>query len=237
MSCGPSEEEQVQAGNQAGLAQTLQANSNARYADQTQVLQTLNQSLSPIVTAGPSQAGFSPEELSNMNTQAINTTGAAARNATQAAQTSLAGQGGGGTSGLASGIDKQIAGSIKSAGAGQLAGEQNQITAANYSTGRDNYNKATAGLDTLAGLDNPLGFANAAGSAGESAFSEADKISTEKNAESASVLGAIGSIGKDVLGFATGGISNVLAGGANAGSGNSGGVGNFFSGGFDALGG
>jgi hypothetical protein len=98
--CGPSSAESISQGAEQSLAQEMQSNYATRFADQQQVLDRLNQSLSPIVAAGPNQQGFSPKELANLNTQAINTTGAAARNATQAAQTSLAGCGGGGDSGL-----------------------------------------------------------------------------------------------------------------------------------------
>jgi hypothetical protein len=237
-SCGPSSAESISQGAQQSLAQEMQANYATRFADQQQVLDRLNQSLSPIVAAGPNQQGFSPEELANLNTQAINTTGAAARNATQAAQTSLAGRGGGGDSGLVSGIDRQIQGSIASSEAGNLADTQNKITAADYATGRDQYKDAVSRVLSPHGLADqfdPSGFGVLAGQTNKSAFDEADKVSREQNAKSAAIWGSLSSLAKSGLSFATGGISNVMAGGANAGSGNSGGIGNFFSGGFDAL--
>jgi hypothetical protein len=238
-SCGPSSAESMSQGAQQSLAQEMQANYATRFADQQQVLDRLNQSLSPIVAAGPNQQGFSPEELANLNTQAINTTGAAARNATQATQTSLAGRGGGGDSGLVSGIDRQIQGSIASSEAGNLADTQNKITAADYATGRQNYETGLkilgGGPNSVAGLYDPAAFGGLASKTNESSFNEADKISQEQNAKSAAIWGSLSSLAKSGLSFATGGISNVMAGGANAGSGNSGGIGNFFSGGFDAL--
>jgi hypothetical protein len=138
---------------------------------------------------------------------------------------------GGGTSGLASGIDKQIQGSIASSEAGQLANTQNKITAADYATGRDNF-KTALGFDALAGQYDPSNFGSEATQTNKYAFQETDNISQEQNAKSASVLEAVSSLAKAGLGLATGGIGNLDSTGSSTGGEQ---VGNFFSGGFTAL--
>jgi hypothetical protein len=164
------------------------------------LIQSLNKSLSPLVATGPNQQGFSAPELASLNTAAINNSGAASRNATQAAQGALAGRGG--DSGLQSGVDQQIIGSIKSNSANQLAGAQNQIAQANYATGRANYFNGVSGLSGLAGLQSNKGDEAIGGNA--NAFKDADTISNETNAEQAAIAGGIASIGMDAATFGVG---------------------------------
>lgn len=199
--CGPSAQEKMIAGQQESLATSLSADFNQRFQNQSDLLSTLNTSLSPIVAAGPEQQGFSAQELAARNTQAINSVGAASRNAQQAAATAGAGQGGGGTSGLESGIQKQINAGIASSGANALANEQNQITSENYATGRSNYKTALTGADALAGKYDPTSFSSGAETGLGSAFKEADTIQQEKGSQIASIIGAV-----------TGGIGGLVGG-------------------------
>src|ERR1700676_4802870 len=117
---GPSSAEQSIATNEQSLGQTLGDAFHEQFGQQEGVLGNLNQQLTPIANLGPSQQGFSPQELAAMNSAAINNAGAAARNAQQQTGAILAGEGGGGTSGLTSGIEAQIRGSEASAAANEL---------------------------------------------------------------------------------------------------------------------
>lgn len=233
---GSSTQEQNLANSQANFAQTMQNSFSQQFGAQSGIMKNLNQQLTPVANLGPNQQGFSSAELSAMNSAAINNAGAAARNAQQSTGAVLAGQGGGGGSGLVSGIEAQIRGSEASAAANELAGAQNQIVQNNYVTGRQNFWQATAGENALAKDYNPEAFASEATTANNQAFNQADKIQQEKG----SVLGDIGKIvglgGSLIGGALTGGVSNVLAGGANAGSETGGGAEQFFSGAVDALG-
>lgn len=231
--CGPSQQETIAQGSQQSLAMSMEADFQKRFAGQDQLLQNLNNSLTPIVAAGPEQQGFSASELAAKNTQAINSSAAANRNARQSAGNAIAGQNN--SSGLESGIHRAIEAGIGSEAANQLASEQNNITQQNYDVGRSNYRTAVAGSQALAGQYDPTAFSSGAKSGLDSSFSMADRINTQQQAKGKAIAGGLSSLAKSALSFGTGGISNVLAGGANAGSGHSGGVGNFFSGGLDAL--
>jgi hypothetical protein len=189
--CGPSSQEQQLEAQQASMAQLLQQDYTSRFAQQTEALKNLNTALSPMIAAGPNQQGFSPAELAARTTNAIDTTAGNFRNAKQEAQTTLAGQGGGGTSGLASGIDKQIEGSIASEGAGQLSQEENEIARENYATGRQNFWQAETGGMALSGQYNPLGFSSAESGANTGAFQEAETINQQNSQGWADIGGAI----------------------------------------------
>lgn len=206
--CGPSGSEKSLANEQAGFAQTLQSDYNTQFANQANVLQELNNSLSPILNAGPNQQGFSASELAAMNTNAINQTGANYANAAKAVGGQLAGRGD--SSGLESGVDQQIKGTLASQAAGTLSNTENAITQANYQTGRANYENAVAGANALAGDYNPTGFGNLGISGNNSAFGEANQVQTQKNQEQQAIAGSIAGVGMDAL---TGGLSSFAGAG------------------------
>lgn len=230
--CGPSFQEKAIANDSQNFSTALQQNYGTLFSNQQNVLNTLNRSLSPITSAGPNQQGYSAQELAALNTQAINSAGAANKQAMQAARTFGAGQGGGGTSGLTSGITKQIQSAIASQGANALAGRLGQITQANYETGRQNYWNSVGGLQQLAGQYNPSGTAGAAISAGNEAFGQAHEINQENQQTAQMIAGGLTSLAGGALSFATGGLAN-LGPGESFGEG----VGDFFKGGMNALGG
>jgi hypothetical protein len=190
--CGPSGSQEATANQSQDFSTMLMNNYGTLFNGQQKVLDSIGQSLNPIVAAGPSQQGFSGAELSNLQTQAINNSGAAAKNAEQAARTFGAGEGGGGTSGVTSGITKQIESGIASQQAGNLGAEQTQIQQANYNQGNQNYWRAQGGEQALAGLENPNGAAGSSIAAGNEAFGQETQINTENNAEA-----------QDIAGFAT----------------------------------
>ena len=94
--CGPTGAEKNLESSEQNLDQMLQTSFQQSFAEQQSVLKTLSGSLTPLVSAGPNQQGFSSPELANLNTTAIDASGAGARNAEQALNNSLAGRGGGG---------------------------------------------------------------------------------------------------------------------------------------------
>jgi hypothetical protein len=210
--CGPSSAQESIANNEQSFANVLQSNYNTRFQDQSNTLQELNQSLSPIVAAGINQQGFSPEELSAMNTQAINASGAANRNAVQAAQLSPAFSS---SSGLESGIAKQIRGGIAATEAGNLANNQLNITEQNYQQGRQNYLGATGALQALSDAYKPNSGDALTGM--NQAFGSASEIQQMKNQEQGDIAGLIAS----AIPFAgqgiAGGLKALSGGGAGPG--------------------
>jgi hypothetical protein len=173
----------------------LRSNYGTLFGEQQGVLSGLNASLTPLVSAGPSQRGFSGAQTNALNTAAINASGGAAKQAEQAARTFGAGEGGGGTSGLTSGIQKQIESSIASSQAANLGNEENKITMADFNQGNANYWRAVGGQQVLAGEMNPNAAASSGIGAGEASFQEASKINQENNA-----------MGQDIAGLVTAGI-------------------------------
>ena len=143
-----------------------------------------------------------------MNTQAINASGAANRNAVQAAQLSPAFSS---SSGLESGIAQQIRGGIASTQAGNLANQQLGITQQNYATGRQNYFGATGALQALSNAYAPN--ASAALSGSNQAFGSATEIQNMKNAEQAAIVGGIVGVASDALTGGASGAFGALSGG------------------------
>ena len=210
--CGPSGAEKSLASSEQSFSNLLQADFGSRFANQTNLLNSLNQSLSPITAAGPSQEGWSPQEAAAISTATINNAGAAARNATQAVQGALAGRGG--DSGLESGVDKQILAGVKSNAANTLANQQTQNTIADYNQGTQNYWRAIGGQQILASLQNPEQFGSQAISANQGAFNEADQIQQQQNQEEAAIAGGITGLAEN---FVAPGLSNLDSTGGSSG--------------------
>ncbi|HXC43868.1 MAG TPA: hypothetical protein VNY51_10160, partial [Candidatus Dormibacteraeota bacterium] len=125
---------------------------NQRYASQTSLLNNINGVLNPVLQKGPEQTGFSPTELAAYNTQALDTTGANYANAERALGSQEAGKG---DSTVESGVENQAKEALASASAGQTSNEELGITEANYAQGRQNFNNAVSGEQSLAQIENP----------------------------------------------------------------------------------
>src|ERR1700681_3187483 len=93
--CGPSNSMTAIAGQQQSLSSTLQADYNQQFANQSGVLQNLNNIFTPIAEAGPSQTGWSPQETAAINTQIGEGVGGNYAKASQALNNQLATRGGG----------------------------------------------------------------------------------------------------------------------------------------------
>jgi hypothetical protein len=211
--CGPTNQEKQLQGQSQGFATMLQGIYRTLFGQQQGVLNSINRSLSPILSAGPSQQGMSAPELAARNTQAINNAGAASRNAQQAAANFGAGQGGGGTSGITSGVQRQIEGSIASSSANQLAGAQNQITQENYDRGSQNYWKAAGGMNQLAAGYSPNEAQSGTIVENQASFGQAKDIQAQQQQEAQMIAGGVTSL----AGMATGGLGNLDTTGGSTG--------------------
>lgn len=230
--CGPTSDEKALQGQSESFANQLQSNYGTLFGQQQGILSSLNKSLSPILSAGPSQEGFSGQEKAALNTQAINSAGAANRSAQQAAANFGAGQGGGATSGIQSGITKQIQGSIASQSANALAGQQNNIVQQDYAQGNKNYWAAQGAMQQLGQQYSPNSAQSGAISEGGQAFGEASTIASQEAQEDQAIAGGITGLATSVL---LPGIGGGLAGVAGSAAGASQG-GAFSSGFFGAFG-
>jgi hypothetical protein len=212
--CGPTNQEKQLQGQSQSFATMLQGNYGTLFGQQQGVLNSINRSLSPILSAGPSAQGFSGSELASLNTQAINSAGAASRNAQQAAANFGAGQGGGAGTGIISGVQRQIQGSIASSSANQLAGAQDQITQANYAQGNQNYWKAQGGMNQLAAGYSPNEAQSGTIGENQASFGQAKDIQAQQAQEEQAIAGGIAGLAMDV---AVPGIGGAISGGSMGG--------------------
>jgi hypothetical protein len=217
--CGPSSQEKYLMNQEMQFSRVLQDAYSKQFANQQAMLSQINNVIDPILAAGPSQQGFSPEYLATLNTQAINTTGANYANAARAVGGQMAGRGS--DSGLESGVEQQIKGALAGESAGQLSNEELGITKANYETGRQNFENAVGTSLNLSAQENPLGYAGAATGANQTAFGEADTINQQESAAAGGLLSAGLSLATGIPGMVNafkgpgGGSSPGSAGGIN----------------------
>jgi hypothetical protein len=200
MNCGPSGAEENLAGGAQSLSSTMSSDFNSRFANQSNVLSQLNSSLSPILAAGPGQQGYTPQEAAAISTATINNAAGASRQAQQKVQSTLAGRGDG--SGLTSGVDKQILGSVASTSANNLANAQTANTVANYEKGSENYWRAQGALQTLGAGEDATQFGSLADTSQSNAFGEANQVQQQKNQRDATIAGGITGLASAAIPFA-----------------------------------
>lgn len=200
---------------QQNFMNQLQTQAGAVFGNASAAYTALSNTFTPTVQAGPNQQGFSPQELSTQNSEAITQTGTAYQNAKAAVGNQLSAEGGGNTE-LPAGSTTATNLGLAESGANQTASELAGITEENYAVGRQNYENATKGLESAGSVYNPAtGAAGAATSAGSAAASTANQIASQQNSWIQPVIGAL----SGVAGAATGGLSNILLGGASAATG------------------
>lgn len=214
---GPSSAMMNIANQQSNLASQLDQNYTQSYGEQQGIFNTITRSMTPTVAAGPSQLGFSAPELAALNTQAINSAGAAAANAQQKTQvgeiTPQEGRFGGNQNGLESGVNKAISAGQSSISADALAAQQLGITVEDYQQGNLNYENAVKGLSDVANLENPTALANASTNASKEAFSAATGVQAAKVQQQQNQFNAVAG---PVEGAITGGIDNLDTSGGSS---------------------
>lgn len=179
-------------------------------------MSSINNTLEPILQAGPNQQGFSAAENAELTGQAINTTAANARSAEV-----LAGSKVGGNTGVTTGGEQQLQAQIASGATQGLSNEENQIGLESAQLGRQNFFSAEQGLAGVAGMENPTAYISGTNAAGSGAFGEATQIQNEKNQEQAQISGAVAGLGLSALTGFSGGtgpfgfLNNKGSGGGN----------------------
>ena len=201
------------AASQTQFYNTLSSDYSTQFANQSSILSSLQNSLNPIVAAGPNQFGYSSGQVSNLNSQAIQGTGQQYANASKALGAQQAAQGGG-NSYLPTGAQGAQQAGLAASSASQASNELLGIQQAGYQQGNAQYNAAIGQLGSVASQYNPTGYAGQATGAGSSAASEANLITQENNAASPwTVVGGIlgGAVGAGVDAF-TGGLGTLASG-------------------------
>lgn len=221
---GASDQQTNLANSQASYYNTLTQDYGQQFQNQSNILSSLNNSLSPIINAGPNQFGFSTAETNTLNSQALQGTGQQYNNAQKALASQQAAAGGGNVP-LPSGVQSAQQANLASSAANQASGQLLGIQEAGYNQGRQNYQSALGAEEGVAGMYNPTGYAGAANQGGGVANSEANTVAQLNNAASPwnIVGGILGGAAQAGLGFLTGGASTALGGlmgggGVNGGS-------------------
>jgi len=166
----------------------------SRFAGQNETIGNLNQILSG-VQAGKMLPGFDAQTLATLNSAALDTTAANFKNAQQEANNANAGRGG--DSGLQPGTVGQENATIASNAAGALSSQEQQIQLANQQRAQQNTAMALGGYDTLAGIQNPVAFGNAANTGLQNAFGSQSSITQQYNQEEADIAGGITGLAMD----------------------------------------
>jgi hypothetical protein len=202
----------------------LQGNYSSNYNRQSALLgQYAGDADQLIAGTLPNVQGFSAPTLAGLNTAAIDSAGAQARNVEQAVGTGIAGEGGGGGSGQTTGAQQQLKEAAASQAAGTLATNLSNINLNNYATGRSQQLAGISTLGNAAAQLSPTSYANPAISSGGNAFGEANQINTQNNQEAQAIGGTI----ESGIEAAAGGFGNLdMTGGSTFGEQ----VGNFFQG-------
>jgi hypothetical protein len=211
---GASSAQENLANQQAQFYSTMTQDYGQQFANQSSILSALNNSLSPIIAAGPNQYGFSAGQTANLNSQAIQGTGQQYANASRALGQQQAAQGGG-NSYLPTGAQSAQQASLASSAANQASNQLLGIQQAGYQQGYNQYQSAIGQLGGVASQYNPTGYAGQATGAGSSAFNSATQVQQMNNAASPwNLVGGIlgGAVGAGLDAF-TGGVGGSLAGG------------------------
>ena len=225
---GASTQQTQEANSGQQFAQIVQQDFSQYFAGQANILSSLNNTLSPIIAAGPNQFGFSQGETNTLNSQAIQGTGQQYNNASRALAANQAAQGGGNIA-LPSGANAAQQAGLAAAEANQASSQLLGIQEQGYATGRQNFNNAVGQEGAVAGMYNPSSIAGQANTAGSNAFSAAttvQKMNNEAQNQLWSTIGGIaGGIGGAILGMPGigaklgSGIGSLASGGDSGGGG------------------
>ncbi len=215
---GASAQQTDLANSQQNFYNQLSSNYSQQFASQNAILGTLQNSLNPIVQAGPNQYGFSAAETNNLNSQALQGTGQQYANASKALGQQQAAQGGG-NSYLPTGAQAQQQAGLASNYANQASNQLMGVKQAGYQQGYNQYESAVGQLGGVAGMYNPNGVASGANSAGGVANSEANQVAQLNNEASPWNLvgGLLGGAASTVAGGLTGDLGTAVS---KLGSGN-----------------
>lgn len=200
--CGASKQQNDIESQQQSFYGTMNKEAQSVFGQNQELYSNLMAAFKPILMAGPDQEGFGPEERTALQTQSTEGVASNYAKAAAAVRTGSAEEGGGNVP-VPSGAADQAQGEIASSAAGELSKEQQQITQADYSVGRENWLAADQGLSGAGAAFAPsTALEGEATSGGSAAASTANQIAQENN----SWMGALGGLAGTALGgWASGG--------------------------------
>lgn len=201
--CGSNEEQTDAQAQEADFSRQMMAENATVYGKQQGILDSLNQGFQKIVAQGPSQEGFSAGEKTNLDTMGTESVAANMSKASKSLGEGQAAQGGGDTF-IPSGVKDQQREELAEAGATADSAAHAKVLSDDYATGRDNYNAAVGGEETVAADLNPVAYSGATTSANSASADEANAIATAANSPFTAVMGALGGVaGAATTGFLT----------------------------------
>lgn len=169
-----------------------------QYANQGAIYSKVKSVLDPILSKGPNQEGFSDAEKNNLDAQAVAGTASNYSAAAKAVGEGIAAEGGGNAP-ISSGAADQLKEETAQSAAKNESDQETQITAADYTAGREEFQNAEQGEMSIASEENPLGYASATTSQGEATGTVANQIAQEDNSWYTAALGAAGGIAGHVI--------------------------------------
>lgn len=235
MCSGPSKAEQQAQAAQAAFSQQMQSLFNVQFQQDQELVGYLKAQMQPIVDhlnqIVENPTGFSPQQMSNMQSALINTAGEQYTNAIRQAQQRFATTN---LRGMPSGVQEQILGQIGAQEAGVVAQGTTNIQMANAQLAQQKQAQAeTLRLSALGEMGQMVGnLQNIAPQTGslfnqsnQQSFNQAYQMSQQGFGWGNLLSGVVGA----GLGFATGGLSNLTSGqsffgGSRGGGGTSGGT-------------
>lgn len=233
---GPSKQEEANADQTQGFANTLQDYTSTEFKGQQDAINTLK-TLNQRIATGDTGYGFSPQLNADLVGQIVSRGAAQAANVTQAAQDAGAGQVFGGAtdaSGLARtrGTARQLREQAQSAAATSTSNQLAAEDIANINAGRENVLNAANQQQNIVRAYNPTAYAQLAGGEMAQAGSDYTHIQQEKVQKAQAIgklvmsaittaatagiggIAGMGDMGGGFSGFAKAGL-NALSGGAN----------------------
>lgn len=198
--CGASDEQKQVNQEQIQFMQQLSNQYSTEYAGNKAIMDNLTSSLTPIINAGINQQGYSPAELTALNSQATQQAGQAYQQEAQALNENIGAQGGGNVF-MPSAARTAITAGLGASAENNLSNQKLDITKSNFATGRQNYTNA---VGMLAGVPGAIEGANTnnAGAfinSGNAAANEANSINAADNSWMGLVGGLAGGLGTAAL--------------------------------------
>lgn len=210
---GATDNQEALAQNQKEFSETLQKDYGTTFANNQAILNSLNSSLKPIVSAGIGQYGYTNAEDAAMRTQASAGTAQQYQNARRAVGQAQAASGGGDTF-LPTGAAAANNAALARAAAQQESGQQLDITKSGYEQGRQNFLNAVNAEQGVAAGYNPTGYAGLGTSANSSAADQENNIAKLNNAANpwSTVGGILGGVAGQIAAPGLNKIGTKLAG-------------------------
>ena len=207
--CGPTSGQAQVQNSQIDFMNTLSSEYKNVFGQSQGILSSLTSAFQPILQAGINQRGFSDAERNSMNAQATEGTAVNYDQAKRALQENQAAQNG--DSQLTPGQDAQQQEELAATAAGTRSAQEQEITQADYATGRQNFMNASGTLGGVAAQLNPNGMAGAVTNSSEAAGNTANQIAQQGNSVWTSVMGALGGVAGMAAGNYMGGLAKLPA--------------------------